>query len=144
MSETATEIETTEGTEAPEVEAPADENRGNREAAKYRTRLRETETERDGLAERIQGLQTLELHRLAGKLLAAPEDIGLSGKALADYLTPEGWVDREAVTAAAASVIETRPGLAKNPVERLLDPSQGSGNTNGHIKSTPSWSALLA
>jgi hypothetical protein len=87
----------------------------------------EARNERDALAAQLVQIQTAELHRQAGEHLAAPEDIQLSGKALADYLTPEGWLDREAVADAAASVIESRPGLAKNPKVLATDLSQGHG-----------------
>jgi hypothetical protein len=73
--------------------------------------------------------------------LSAAEDIELSGKTIADFLTPEGWVDREAVAEAEATVIESRPGLAKNPKHSATDPTQGQGGTPG--KPAPSWSALL-
>lgn len=112
----------------------------NREA-RYRVERNEARTERDALAAQLQQLQTAELHRQAGELLAVPEDIELSGKTLADYLTPEGWVDRQAVAEAAASVIESRPGLAKNPKVSATDPTQGSwGNPgDGQI----SWADLF-
>ena len=110
--------------EAPDQE-PA-EGVNNREA-KYRIRAKEAEAERDSLASRLAELQTTEVQRLAADLLAVPEDISLSGKGLADFLTPEGWVDREAVEAAAREVTESRPGLAKNA--KATDFTQGSGGT---------------
>lgn len=119
----------TEPTESPEgVETPegGNEDRPMPREQRYRMELRAAEAERDSLASRVADLQTRELHRLAGEHLAAPEDIAMSGKSLADFLTPEGWVDHEAVAEAAAAVIESRPGLAKN--QRAVDLSQGTGN----------------
>jgi hypothetical protein len=90
---------------------------------------------------RLADLQTRELHRLASEHLAQPEDIGLSGKALADYLTSEGWIDHEAVAEAAAAVIESRPGLAKSPKVRATDHTQGSGAEP--FKQPVGWSDLF-
>lgn len=100
------------------------ELKGGKEA-RYRVERNQARTERDALAAQLLQLQTAELHRQAGELLAVPEDIELSGKALAEYLTPEGWVDRKAVADAAAAVIESRPGLAKSPKVSATDPTQG-------------------
>ena len=113
----------------------------NREA-RYRVERNEARQERDALASRLESLQTAELHRLAGDLLAAPEDLALSGKALQDFLTPEGWVDREAVAEAAADLVKSRPGLAKNPKFPAVDSTQGMGGSLG--KPQPSWDALFA
>lgn len=118
----------------------ANASRQNREA-RYRVERNEARAERDELAERLTQLQTLEVHRLAREYLAAPEDIDLSGKALSDYLTPEGWVDPDAVAEAAALVIESRPGLAKNPKEPAVDFTQGHTGKPGN--SQPSWVDLL-
>ncbi|MBS4103966.1 hypothetical protein [Tsukamurella paurometabola] len=102
----------------------------NREA-RYRVERNEARAERDALTERLTELQTREVLRLAAEHLAAPEDIGLSGNELSAYLTPEGWVDRAAVEAAAAAVIDSRPGLAKASVSPAYDPSQGTGGSGG-------------
>lgn len=128
-----------EGGSTPERENGSQGQNGNREA-RYRVERNEARAERDSLIERLTQLQTRELHRLAGELLAAPEDIELSGRTLADYLTPEGWVDHEAVAEAAAAVIESRPGLAKNPTVLATDRTQGQGSPG---KSTLSWAELL-
>lgn len=121
------------GSEAPTASEP----KGNREA-RYRVERNDARAERDALAARLETLQTAELHRLAGEHLSTPEDISLSGKTLADFLTPEGWVDREAVAEAAAEVIASRPGLAKNIP--AYDPTHGLG---GGGKSSPRWEDLL-
>ena len=133
-----------EGNDTPESETTVSDDSGNklhREAAKYRTQLREAEAERNELAERLTQLQTLEVHRLAREYLAQPEDIDLSGKTLGEYLTPEGWVDHDAVAEAARSVIESRPGLAKNPKEPAVDFTQGHTGKPGNGQ--PSWVDLL-
>ena len=40
---------------------------GNLEAAKYRTRLREAEAQRDALAQRVERLQRLDIERVAAE-----------------------------------------------------------------------------
>ncbi|MGQ9348814.1 hypothetical protein [Mycolicibacterium gilvum] len=114
--------------------------RQNREA-RYRVERNEARQERDQLAERLTQLQTAELHRLAGEYLSAPEDIGLSGKELSEYLTPEGWVDRKAVEEAAHAVIESRPGLSRHAP--ATDPSQGTGSPRQKPRPQASWANII-
>ncbi|NOS22908.1 hypothetical protein HGK59_23350 [Mycobacteroides abscessus] len=109
----------------------------NREA-RYRVERNEAREQLAAAELRLVQLQTAELHRLAGEILSAPEDINLAGKPLADFLTPEGWVDRAAVEEAAREVAQTRPGLAK--YQPGYDPSQGHGIPAAR---TPGWAALL-
>lgn len=100
----------------------------HRENGRYRTERNQAREELAAAQERMQQLQTRELHRLAGEYLAAPEDISLSGKDLGDFLTPEGWVDHEAVVEAVQEIISSRPGLAKNLKQPAFDPTQGLGS----------------
>jgi hypothetical protein len=113
----------------PGVETPQDESKGNREA-KYRV---ERNTAREALTAaeaRIADLQVRELERLAGEHLAQPGDLlGIGQHSMADFLTPEGWVDQDAVADGAAALIESRPGLAKTPKVRATDSSQGYGGS---------------
>jgi hypothetical protein len=129
-----------DGLEPPTEGGSAGDGRPPNREARYRVERNQARQERDALSARLTELQTQELHRLAGEHLAAAEDIELSGKTLADYLTPEGWIDHDAVADAAAEVIESRPGLARNPKVRAVDRSQGSG---GSGKSAPEWSDLF-
>lgn len=122
-----------EGAPGGEPKPPA-----NREA-RYRVERNEARAERDSLTETLTQLQTKELHRLAGEHLADPADIDLAGYELNHYLTPEGWVDHDAVAEAAASVVASRPGVAKNAP--AYDPTQGHGSRVP--KAQPSFAALL-
>ncbi len=137
--------ETTEtDTQAPQAPVPEnapDEIRPSNREARYRVERNEARAERDELAARLVSLQTAQLHKLAGELLSQPEDIGLSRRELSDFLTPGGWLDAEAVAEAAAQVIESRPGLAKNPKVPATDPSQGMGGVSG--KGQPRWADLF-
>lgn len=117
---------TTPPTDATEPTPPTDDTAGaepagdaakdSREAAKYRRRLRETETERDTLAERLTAMQRREAERVAIDVLADPADLfTIGGTDLAELLDEAGDVDPEKVRAAAAAVVATRPGLGKAP-----------------------------
>ncbi|SHV00848.1 hypothetical protein [Mycobacteroides abscessus] len=113
---------------------PAPQNR----EARYRVERNEAREQLAAAELRLVQLQTRELHRLAGEILAVPSDIALSGKPLSDFLTPEGWVDKSAVEAAAREVAQARPGLAT--YQPAHDPSQGLSGTTQH---TPSWDGLF-
>jgi hypothetical protein len=122
----------TEATEpeptAPEATPPESEptDKPSREAAKYRTQLREAEAQRDSLAERVTAMQRAEVERLAASKLAKPQGVWTNGAQLADLLDDEGAVDPlkvgEAVAAAVdANGLEQRrsgpiiPGQGKQP-----------------------------
>jgi len=95
----------------------------NREAAKYRTQLREVEGERDTLQSQIDARNRAAVERIAAEHLAVPGDLFDLGEVdLADMLTDDGAPDAEAVQEAAATMLEDRPGLAATPIaERLSD-----------------------
>lgn len=100
---------TPEGSDAPESRGAA-----NTEAAKWRTRLRDAECERDQLAGRVEVLQRAEILRAAGDL-AEPNDLfTLGGITLEDLLDEDRNVDAEKVTEAVAALLDSRPGLHKN------------------------------
>lgn len=134
-------LSTASAVDTPEDTSDAPEGTGERKPPReqrYRQERNQARDERNALAARLEQLQTAELHRLAGEHLAAPEDISLSGKPLSEFLTPEGWVDHQAVETAAKSVIGSRPGLSKH--QTATDRSQG----HGHLpRQTPSWDAVL-
>lgn len=97
-----------------DAEQGADKSNPNREAAKYRTKLRETEAERDTLAGRLEMMQRAEVARLAGEKLAIGADIlDIAGTPLAELLSDEGTVDPDKVTAATDALLESRPNLRR-------------------------------
>lgn len=108
------------------------------EAAKWRTRLRESETVVGTLTARVEALQRGEALRLAGEHLSAGEDLFGFGATLDDVLDEHGDLDPEAVRAAAAAVALGRPGLAK---------AYGKVGDHQGIRSTPTagatWSDVI-
>lgn len=138
---------TTEGVDTPEDGSGPEngsqavsESNPSREAARYRTRLRETEAERDDYAARLATLQRAEIERLASAGLSQPNDLfALSGNDLSAYLTDDGTVDAAKVSADVASILKQRPGLGRRHAP--TDPSQGIG---GGGRAPLSWEALLA
>lgn len=116
---------------------PGDDQAPNREAAAYRRRLRDTETERDALAGRVEALQRREAERIAGEHLADPTDLWLLDDDLGALLT-DGDVDLTKVVAAAKAITATRPRLAAAP----LDLGQGARGGGRHSEG-PTWTSAL-
>ncbi|MEO4038412.1 hypothetical protein V3N95_03835 [Micrococcaceae bacterium Sec6.3] len=125
-----TDAQTTEAPESTEREN-APEN-GNREAAKYRTRLREAEAERDGIRADLDGArQTVErlqralVETTAAEALLDPADLWRHGGAdLPELLTDDGVPDPEKVGAVVQSILTERRHLAK-PRSPKPDMTQG-------------------
>ncbi|RUP35019.1 MAG: hypothetical protein EKK51_00225 [Mycolicibacterium sp.] len=90
--------DTTDTTESP-----------NKEAAKWRTKLRDTEAERDGLATRLETMQRAEAERLAAQHLANGADLWLTGTTLTDMLDDNGNLDPAKITTAATTLGADRP-----------------------------------
>src|SRR5690242_16579084 len=96
----------------------------DKEAARYRRRLRETEKERDTLLSRVESLQRGEVERLAASKLADPADVWRDGASLGDLLGDDGNIDPAAVDGLLAGLIETHshwaiPQRERAPVGRL-------------------------
>lgn len=113
---------TEENTPETPPEAP-ETPQGNREAAKYRTQLRESETAREDLAARVEKMQRAEAERLAGTTIEKPSGLWATGTTLEDLLDDDGEVDPDKVTAAATAASE-QLGLTKPPRGPII-PSQG-------------------
>lgn len=132
---------TPEGGSTLKQENGSEAPKGNREA-RYRVERNEAREALSQAEARVLALQTRELHRLAGEHLAQPEDLlTLGGVELAELLDEDGNVDPEAVADAAADLIESRPGLAKNPRVLATDISQGRSGAIG--KGQPTWDDLF-
>lgn len=99
----------------------------NREAAKYRVRLRETEGERDALATRLQTAQRREVERIAEQhgRLARPAALWAGGTDLADLLDDEGNVDPDRV-ASTCDQVATDLGLTRTPRPNRAQREEGA------------------
>ncbi|WP_067470186.1 hypothetical protein [Actinomadura macra] len=108
--------------------------KANREAARYRTQLRDTQTERDQVRGQLTAIQRAEVLRVAGLQLQRGEDLfAFTGTDdVSAYLAEDGTVDAEKVKAAAAEVLAER-GYLRRP------PSRGSGEFPGspYLAHTP-------
>jgi hypothetical protein len=88
-----------------------------REAASYRTRLRETEAERDTLRERVDRADRAEAERIAAAELAAPGDLWLLAE-ISGMRDDRGDLSAELVRDEIARVLTEHPHWAKGrPVE---------------------------
>lgn len=118
--------EVPDGAEQGDVE-DQDHDGGNREAAKYRRRLRDAEGERDTLRTRLETLQRTEAERLAAQHLAKGTALWAGGATLDDLLDDDGNLDAEKVTTRAQEVRE-QFGIAK-PRTGLHVPGEGNNPT---------------
>jgi hypothetical protein len=141
----------TQPTAPPEPDQAADVDQGaedgalepspNSEAARYRMRLRETEAERDQLAERLTGYQRKECEAAVADLLDVPADLWDVGLAAAgQFYTEAGELDEGQIRAAAGALLEERPRLAKAP-----ETPSFWGQTSGPAtpSSGPSWADVI-
>jgi len=102
-----------EVTEEHTEESSPNESKPHKEAARYRTQLREAESQLQVLTERLNAFQRADVLRRAGEHLDAPEDIfTVGGHALEDFLDEAGEVDPNKVEEASKAIVESRPGLA--------------------------------
>lgn len=115
---------------------------GGNEAARYRRRLRDTERERDALAQQVTTMQAAEVTRLAAETLADPGDLLALGTGLADVLT-DGTVDPDKVHRAAAALVKSRPNLRRTPPFSRAGIGQERPGGTGP-RSGASWNDLIS
>ncbi|MBZ4620991.1 hypothetical protein [Mycobacterium avium] len=116
---------------------------GNSEAAKYRRQLRDTEAQRDALAERLTGYQKRECESVVADLLDVPADLwDVAGLDVADMYADDGTVDADKVRFAAGTLAEMRPRLAKPPTPQASW-GQGSGGIAPAGGGEVSWSDVI-
>ena len=129
-----TDAQTTEAPEPTEHES-APEN-GNREAAKYRTRLRETEAERDTVRGEldaahatVERLQRALVETAAASDLVDPADLWRHGGVeVSELLADDGTPDPEKVSAVVSDILAERRHLARPRTPRP-DMTQGGTGT---------------
>lgn len=131
------EPDTTDEPVEPDTEA---EESPNREAARWRRQLRETELDRDRLAGVVETYQRQQVEAMAADHLQAPGDLWAAGVALGDMLTEDGQVDADAVVSVAKAVVADRPHWAKPPPR--FPAATGQGNREP-VEPAPSWHDAL-
>ena len=130
---------------AAEGSSPAahDEENGNREAARYRRQLRETEAQRNTLSERVERMQRSEVERLAAQTLAVAADVwAVGGLDLATVLNEHGDIDPDAVDRFTDEMIRARPGLHHDAKRRPF-PDMGQGQRAAPLQAS-SWGAVIS
>ncbi|WP_051046295.1 hypothetical protein [Nocardia asiatica] len=121
------------------VDAPATETdsgeqpNGNREAAKYRRQLRETETERDALRERVTAYERAEVERLAADRMADPSDLWTGGTDLETLRGKDGAIDPAKVGKAIEGVLESHPHWQRTTRTRPAVGSLRSGASGASV-----------
>jgi hypothetical protein len=115
----------------------------SREAASYRRRLRETETERDDLRGRLEGHEREHVERIASDAgLQVPSDVWQFGASLEALRREDGAIDAKSVSGVVNEIVKDRPGLHARPTGDL---GIGRGAAAAGIPRTPDvgLSALL-
>lgn len=133
---------TTEATEVDDqtTETPTEATENpNAEAAKYRTRLRETEAERDALAEQVTALRRAAVEDRLKAQHVPPAGFWAAGVQLEDLLDEDGNLDDKAIKAAADNAVETL-GLERIGVHPRPVPSEGRVT---RPSGTKSWEAAF-
>lgn len=106
-------------------EAPEDEpegGKGNREAARYRTQLRDAQAQLEQTGGRLAAMQRAEVVRLAGESLARGTDLLLHrGEDIGEYLAEDGTVDAEKVQAAVRELVQERSYLTGKRFQGTAD-----------------------
>lgn len=92
--------------EDPDDEGEGDEENPNREAAKWRTKLRDAEAQRDAVAAQLEAMQRATIDTQVEALGIKPAALWASGADLADLLDENGVPDTAKVKAAASSARE--------------------------------------
>ncbi|MCL1869771.1 MAG: hypothetical protein FWF90_05090 [Promicromonosporaceae bacterium] len=123
MTENTTPVEGTEtdptpveGTPTTDTTPEAPEgSRAGRDAARYRTALREVEAERDALVAQLDAVRREVVENMAAKVVAQPSAVWAAGVNLADLLADDGRVDADKAHAAITSAADAL-GLAGPPL----------------------------
>lgn len=123
------------------VEHEDGDSNPNREAAKWRTKLRESEAQVATLTGQLESAQRAFAEHLASADGLKPEALWASGVELADLLSEDGRPDAGKVAEAVESARE-KLGIRKGP---KVNPAQGSSANMGPVKQDPgnAWAELL-
>lgn len=131
--------------EAADENTDADGTAPNREAAKYRTRLREVEAERDALRDRLDTVDRGRAEAMAAEgatRLHKGTDLWISGATLEDVRNEAGELDPAKVELIRDAVLAERPYLRQNKWGSSgID--QGVRGTGGKPRSEPRMGAIF-
>lgn len=106
--------------EQPDTTADNDEENPNHEAAKWRKKLRETETQRDGLATQLANMQRAAIDHQVTTMGLKPAALWASGAKLEELLDDTGVPDPTKVQQAAQIAQDTLGVIAYKPAPRSL------------------------
>jgi len=128
-------------TRAEQTATPTDNgDDGHGEAARYRRRLRDTESDLAGLTARVDRIETAHVERLAAARLADGSDLlALGGVDLDALRGDDGEIDDQLVEQAVTALLTARPGFAKPP--RL--PGFDGGQRTDITTPPADWQKLL-
>ncbi|MEE2852234.1 MAG: hypothetical protein VX424_06220 [Actinomycetota bacterium] len=116
-----------EGDEEAAASGGDDGGNPNREAARWRTKLRDTEAERDVLATQLEAMQRAAVDSHVTAMGMKPAALWAAGANLEDLLDENGVPDLKKVEAAAATARETLGVLTfKSPPARLQSGAMAS------------------
>ncbi|MET4049923.1 MULTISPECIES: hypothetical protein [unclassified Rhodococcus (in: high G+C Gram-positive bacteria)] len=134
-----------EAPETQDADAPAGKG-GNAESAKWRTKLREAEAERDSLSATLDSLRRAEVTRVASAVLAQGTDLfDFGGYDIADVLTEDGAVDAARVTELSKELQLARPGLSRHGIGATHHQfgQAATGPATGRGGSRATWGGVL-
>lgn len=136
-----TDDQPTAGPDTPDVpndpqEATEDQQDGKpgREAAKYRTRLREAQAELETARQQLEQARRTLVDNLAEQAGIKPAALWAGGTSIDGLLTEDGTIDVGLVRQAIDATVTTL-GISRRP---RLDPLQGVGNA---VPTAPSFEA---
>jgi len=133
-----------EGDQTPdEPQAPEEADGGDQvaklrhEAAGYRRKLREAESERDAVRLRLDAIESREVERQAGERLADAGDIWRAGVTIEDLRDDDGALDAERVRDAVKRV------AADHPHWREPSPDYDGGVRESAVEPEPDFAKAL-
>lgn len=132
------EIESGDTQDTPEDHGGAN---ANAEAAKWRTKLRETETALAETTAQLEAARRVLVERYVEGKLDVPRDLfEYGGVAVADLLTDDGQIDTSKIDAAIETLLEQRPRLAAPTAQR---PNWGQSATHKRPDHSTTWAQAL-
>lgn len=128
-----------EGDPPPEADSPdqeAADTKASKEAAKYRRQLRAAESERDGLAARLESVQRSQIDAQVVATGIKPAALWASGVDIADLLAEDGTVDSERVADAVTGVREQFGIQTSRPYRGIKGLQSGASSS---VPATNNW-----